>query len=42
MSYATYVYEEHEAINAVWTLTSAAMIFFMQTGFALLECGSVR
>jgi Amt family ammonium transporter len=42
MSYANYVYEEHEAINAVWVLTSAAMIFFMQTGFAMLECGSVR
>lgn len=27
--YANYVYEEHEAINAVWVLTSAAMIFFM-------------
>lgn len=42
MSYAQTVYTEKEAINAVWTLTSGAMIFFMQTGFALLECGSVR
>lgn len=36
------VYTEYEATNAVWVLTCAAMVFFMQCGFALLECGSVR
>ena len=30
------------AVNAVWVLTSTCMIFFMQAGFALVECGSVR
>jgi Amt family ammonium transporter len=41
-TYSDVIYSEKEAINAVWVLTSTAMIFFMQTGFALLECGSVR
>ena len=40
--YGLYQYGPKEAINAVWILSSAAMIFFMQTGYALLECGSVR
>jgi Amt family ammonium transporter len=40
--YSNVVYSEREAINAVWVLVSTAMIFFMQAGFALLECGSVR
>lgn len=40
--YSNVVYSEREAINAVWVLVSTAMIFFMQCGFALLECGSVR
>ena len=40
--YSDVVYTEREAINAVWILVSTAMIFFMQCGFALLECGSVR
>jgi Amt family ammonium transporter len=26
----------------VWTLVATAMIFFMQSGFALVEVGSVR
>jgi len=41
-AYSDVVYSEREAINAVWVLVSTAMIFFMQCGFALLECGSVR
>ena len=36
------VYSSDAAINAVWVLTSACMIFFMQLGFALVECGSIR
>ena len=30
------------AINSVWLLVSAAFVFFMQSGFALLETGSIR
>jgi Amt family ammonium transporter len=26
----------------MWTLTAAGLIFFMQLGFAMVECGSVR
>ena len=37
-----YVYTTNEAINAVWVLVSTCMIFFMQTGFSFVECGSVR
>jgi ammonia channel protein AmtB len=40
--YSNVVYTEREAINAVWVLVSTAMIFFMQCGFTLFECGSVR
>jgi Amt family ammonium transporter len=38
-AYSNVVYTEDEAINAVWVLSCASMIFFMQLGFALLECG---
>lgn len=31
-----------DATDAVWVLTCAGMVFFMQCGFALLESGSVR
>ena len=31
-----------QAIDSLWVLTSTAMIFLMQAGFALVECGSVR
>ena len=41
-TYSNAIYSEDEAINAVWVLTSASMIFFMQLGYALLECGMVR
>lgn len=40
--YSKSVYSEEKATDAVWVLTCAAMVFFMQCGFALLECGSVR
>jgi Amt family ammonium transporter len=30
------------AVNFVWTLVAAFLVFFMQAGFALLEAGSVR
>ncbi len=40
--YADVRYDEREAINAVWILVSMAMIFQMQAGFTLVECGSVR
>ena len=30
------------AVNFVWTLFAAFLVFFMQAGFALLEAGSVR
>ena len=41
-TYSSTVYDEKDATDAVWVLTCAAMVFFMQCGFALLECGSVR
>jgi ammonium transporter, Amt family len=31
-----------EAVDAGWFLIAGVLIFFMQTGFALLESGSVR
>lgn len=30
------------AINSSWMMTSGVIVFFMQSGFALLESGSVR
>lgn len=33
---------EIEASTNIWLMASTAMIFFMQSGFALLECGSIR
>jgi len=33
---------QEEAIDSIWVLTSTGMIFFMQAGFALVECGSIR
>lgn len=30
------------ALNTVWVLVAAALVFFMQTGFALLESGMAR
>jgi Amt family ammonium transporter len=31
-----------QATDAVWVLVSAGFIFFMQTGFVLIEFGAVR
>ncbi len=30
------------AMNTVWLMTAAALVFFMQAGFALLESGMSR
>lgn len=34
--------DENLALNTVWVLIAAALVFFMQTGFALLESGMAR
>ena len=31
-----------ENLNTVWILVAAALVFFMQAGFAMLESGMVR
>jgi Amt family ammonium transporter len=41
-NYENEVYNTKDAIEIVWTLVCTAMIFFMQSGFALVEVGSVR
>jgi ammonia channel protein AmtB len=40
--YSKAIYSETEATNAVWVMTCACMIFFMQCGYTMLECGFVR
>ena len=40
--YSEVVYNDHEALNSIWVIISTCMIFFMQTGFSLIENGSVR
>ena len=35
-------YDLATASTNIWLMASTAMIFFMQSGFALLECGSIR
>lgn len=40
MSEETFTVEE--GINAVWILTCTGLVFFMQCGFTLIECGGVR
>jgi ammonia channel protein AmtB len=35
-------YSLDEASTNIWLMASTGMIFFMQSGFALLECGSIR
>jgi ammonia channel protein AmtB len=35
-------YTLDEASTNIWVMASTGMIFFMQSGFALLECGSIR
>ena len=34
--------EANTGVNLLWTLLGGCLVFFMQTGFALLEAGSVR
>lgn len=34
--------EDNIALNTVWVLVAAVLVFFMQTGFALLESGMAR
>ena len=41
-NYTSAVYDEKQATNAVWILSSAGFIFFMSAGFALIEGGAVR
>ena len=36
------IYISPEAVDAGWFLLAGVLVFFMQTGFALLESGSVR
>lgn len=36
------IYTMEEGINAVWILTCTGMVFLMQAGFTLIECGGVR
>ena len=40
--YSTLINENVNAINTVWVALCAALIFFMEGGFALLESGFVR
>jgi Amt family ammonium transporter len=39
---ATIEADPNAAVNFVWTLMAAFLVFFMQAGFALLEAGSVQ
>ncbi|MAG19075.1 MAG: ammonium transporter, partial [Flavobacteriaceae bacterium] len=40
--YSELLNEQIFAINTVWVALCAALIFFMEAGFALLEAGFVR
>ena len=40
--YSNAIYSNEDAIDAIWLIVSAGIIFFMQMGFAMLECGSIR
>jgi len=41
-AYSKFVNSDKEAIDTIWVVVATAMIFFMQTGFTLIENGSVR
>ena len=41
-SYETLRYTLNEASTDIWLMASTAMVFFMQSGFALIECGAIR
>ena len=32
----------YQSVDVIWTLLGAAMVFFMQAGFALCEAGMTR
>merc|ERR1712176_1663755 len=32
----------NESLDTIWMLLTAVLVFFMHTGFSLVECGSVR
>ena len=42
IDYAEHVYSAEEATNALLVIVSTGFIFLMQTGFAMVEVGSVR
>lgn len=33
---------EFSAVNTIWVLVGAALVFFMQAGFAMVETGFTR
>ena len=33
---------EYSAVNTIWVLVGAALVFFMQAGFAMVETGFTR
>ena len=33
---------EFSAVNTIWVLVGAALVFFMQAGFAMVEAGFTR
>ena len=33
---------EYSAVNTIWVLLGAALVFFMQAGFAMVETGFTR
>ena len=33
---------EFSSVNTIWVLVGAALVFFMQAGFAILESGLTR
>ena len=36
------VMQEFSAVNTIWVLLGAALVFFMQAGFAMVETGLTR
>ena len=33
---------DYSAVNTIWVLVGAALVFFMQAGFAMVETGFTR
>ncbi len=42
MTNTTIIYSIEDSLDSMWILMSGFLVFFMQTGFAMLEVGSVR